>query len=243
MIGLQVYTVRKRMTDQQSCEQTLRRVQEMGYDCVQLAGDIDTIERDAAVCAALKLPVVGILASMRVCRESKARWLAAARLCGATDIGISSSLTSAADFAALIPEVNAFADEVIAQGFTFSYHNHSNEFIRGEDGRTHMELLLAGFDPRIRLMPDTYWLQHGGVDVRNFIEKHADRIRILHLKDMKRVADGPTFAELGVGNINFPGILAVARKSGIAEFIVEQDQCDGDPLHAAEVSLAYYRSL
>ena len=243
MIGLQLYTVRHLTKDTPSCEQTIARIAEMGYECVQLAGDIDTVERTATCSAAAGLPVIGILGSMRLCRESKERWLAAARLCGAADIGISSSIRTAEEAAALIPEVNAFANEVIAAGFTFSYHNHSNEFIRTENGKTVMELLLDGFDPRIRLMPDTYWLQHGGVDVRDFIEKHADRIRILHLKDMKRTAEGPTFAELGVGNINFPGILQLARDCGIHEFIVEQDQCDGDPLHSAEISLSHYKSL
>ncbi|MBE6691386.1 MAG: sugar phosphate isomerase/epimerase [Ruminococcaceae bacterium] len=243
MIGLQIYTVRQLIADPQGCESTLRRVKEMGYECVQLAGDIDTIERAAAACAALQLPVVGILGSMRLCRESKARWLAAARLCGAADIGISSAADSAEKAAALIPEANAFAAEVIAKGFSFSYHNHSNEFIRTENGKTVMELLLEGFDPRIRLMPDTYWLQHGGMDVRDFIERHAERIRILHLKDMKRTAEGPTFAELGVGNLNLPGILHIASELGITELIVEQDKCDGNPLTSAEISCKYLKNL
>ena len=243
MIGLQLYTVRKLTTDAKGCEDALRRIKEMGYDCVQLAGDIDTVERTAAACVALRLPVVGILGSMRLCHESKERWLAAARLCGASDIGISSSADSAEKAADLIVEANAFAAEVIAEGFTFSYHNHSNEFIRTACGKTVMELLLEGFDPRIRLMPDTYWLQHGGVDVRDFIERHAARIGVLHFKDMKRTAEGPTFAELGVGNINFPGIVRLAQDLGIKDYIVEQDVCDGDPLVSAQISCTYLKNL
>lgn len=243
MIGLQLYTVRKLTTDLESCRKTLRLIRETGYECVQLAGDIETIERTAAVCAELSIPVAGILGSMRLCRESKERWLATARLCGATDIGISSSADDAEKASALIAEANTFAAEVIAQGFTFSYHNHSNEFIRTETGKTVMEILLDGFDPRIRLMPDTYWLQHGGMDVRDFIERHAVRIGLLHLKDMKRTAEGPTFAELGVGNINFPGILSLAQGLGITDFIVEQDTCDGDPILSAQISYAYFKSL
>ena len=106
-----------------------------------------------------------------------------------------------------------------------------------------MDLLLEGLDSRILLMPDTYWLQHGGVDVRAFIEKHASRIGMLHLKDMKRTADGPTFAELGVGNLNFEGILRVARSCAIDTWIVEQDKCDGDPLESASVSYKHLQQL
>jgi sugar phosphate isomerase/epimerase len=99
-----------------------------------------------------------------------------------------------------------------------------------------MDILLSGFDAAVDLMPDTYWLQHGGVDVRDFIIKNGSRIKMLHLKDMKRALDGPTFAEVGVGNINMKGILECATKLGISDFIVEQDQCDGDPLESARIS-------
>ena len=101
-----------------------------------------------------------------------------------------------------------------------------------------MDILLDGFNKDlVDLMPDTYWLQHGGVDVRDFIETHAGRIKILHLKDMKRVPDGVTFTEVGEGNLNMVGIIKCAKQLGISDFIVEQDICDGDPLDSAETSI------
>ena len=56
---------------------------------------------------------------------------------------------------------------------------------------------------------------------------------------MKRTADGPTYAEIGVGNINFKGIIESAEKIGVAHYIVEQDKCDGDSLTSAEMSYNY----
>ena len=71
-----------------------------------------------------------------------------------------------------------------------------------------MQLLIEGFDEKlVDFMPDTYWLQFGGIDVRAFIEKLSGRIKILHLKDMKRTAEGITYAEIGSGNINFNSFL------------------------------------
>jgi sugar phosphate isomerase/epimerase len=60
---------------------------------------------------------------------------------------------------------------------------------------------------------------------------------------MKRAHDGPTFAEIGVGNINFEGIINVAKNIGIEYFIVEQDKCDGDPINSARISCEYLRNL
>ena len=41
-----------------------------------------------------------------------------------------------------------------------------------------------GFETEtVNFMPDTYWLQDGGYDVRYFLEKARNRVRILHLKD------------------------------------------------------------
>ena len=73
--------------------------------------------------------------------------------------------------------------------------------------------------------------------------KNCDKIKILHLKDMKRDADGPTFAELGVGNLNLKGIVKTAQAAGIEIFIVEQDRCDGDPLVSARISIDYLKTL
>lgn len=48
-----------------------------------------------------------------------------------------------------------------------------------------MDVLVDGLDPKTTsFVLDTYWVQHGGGDVRAWMEKLAGRIDILHLKDM-----------------------------------------------------------
>ena len=64
-------------------------------------------------------------------------------------------------------------------------------------------------------------------------------IKILHLKDMKRTAEGITYAEIGSGNINFNGIIEVSKKADIKYYIVEQDKCDVDSLLSAQTSYNY----
>jgi sugar phosphate isomerase/epimerase len=127
-----------------------------------------------------------------------------------------------------------------ANGFTFSYHNHSLEFIRCASGKRVIDYVCEKFEGD--LMPDTYWLQHGGADVRDFISSHGERVKILHLKDMKREKEGVTFAEIGNGNINFAGVIECAKKKGIDVFIVEQDESE-DALVSAKISIDNLRKL
>ena len=242
MLGLQLYTVRHKMSDKDSIRDTLMKVKEMGYECVQLASSIENMEITAEVCKEIDLSAVGLLCNMDMCEQDGEKLFEIARICGAKDIGISSGIKTGEDAANLICRANAFAKKARDNGFSFSYHNHSNEFIRGESGKLLIELLIDGFDRElIDLMPDTYWIQHGGADVRAFLERLYGRVNILHLKDMKRTPEGPTYAEIGVGNINFKGIAAVAEKIGVAHYIVEQDKCDADPLVSARISYEYIR--
>ena len=240
MLGIQLYTVRDKMLDRSSIRDTLIRIKQIGYECVQLASSVEKMEITANVCKEIGLSAVGILCNIDMCETAGDKLFEIARICGAKDIGISSSIKNEDEAEELIRRSNAFAKKARASGFSFSYHNHSNEFIRGESGRTLMQLLIEGFDPNlVDFMPDTYWLQHGGADVRAFLESIEGRVKILHLKDMKRTVDGPTYAEIGVGNINFKGIIESTEKIGVAHYIVEQDKCDGDSLTSAEMSYNY----
>lgn len=244
MLGLQLYTVRDKMKDEASAVCALNEIKNMGYECVQLAGNMETVEIATSACEKTGMRAVGILVGMNECESFGEELFACAKRCGATDIGISSGMKTEAEAFDIINRANAFAKKAKEQGFSFSYHNHSNEFIRGESGKTLMQLLLEGFEcDLVKLMPDTYWLQHGGVDVRAFLEYVSGRVKILHLKDMKRTPEGPTFSEIGAGNMNFKGILSEAKKIGVEHFIVEQDKCACDSLDAAHISCEFLRKI
>lgn len=107
-----------------------------------------------------------------------------------------------------------------------------------------MELFIEGFDSEtVDFMPDTYWIQNGGADIRHIIEKLRGRVKIIHLKDMKRTPGGQTFAEIGYGNLYFEGIIETALDCGIKQFVVEQDECDGNPIDSLKKSIEYLNSI
>ena len=140
-----------------------------------------------------------------------------------------------------IDKANEFAAYIAKFGFKFTYHNHSFEF-RKFEGKTMLDYLVEGFDKdNISFVLDTYWVQHGGGDVRAWMEKLAGRIDILHLKDMG-MADTQYITEIGQGNINFDGIIETAEKIGVKYYVVEQDSCPGDPFDSLKISRDYIKA-
>jgi len=243
-IGVQTYTVRNTLNTDADCAQTMEKLKSIGCDTVQLFGSVELIERCGNYCEKSGISIIGVLGSLDSYVQDKDALFAVCRKYGIEDIGVSSGVSTYEEAVDYIPRLNQFACEVKAASFSFSYHNHSNEFIRTSCGKTVMDLFLEGFDPAcVSFMPDTYWLQHGGCDVRHFLETVKGRIKILHLKDMKRAKDGPIYAEIGSGNLYWEGILKTALEGGVREFVIEQDICDGDPLESIQKSVSYLKSL
>ena len=242
MLGIQMYTVRSMTEMAEGADRAVLALKDMGYEAIQVAGSLEVMKNCAVAAKKHGLKVIGILSSAQTINTSFKEIIDLARDSGCYDIGISGSAKCEAEARELVKTANDLAKRVRAEGFSFSYHNHSHEFIRTECGKTVMEILMEGFSG-VDLMPDTYWLQHGGVDVRDFIEKNCKNTKILHLKDMKRTQEGVTFAEIGVGNINMPGVIKTAKAMGISDLIVEQDICDGDPLNSAKISIENLKEI
>ncbi len=83
------------------------------------------------------------------------------------------------------PQSAAKSAKKLAQaGLSFSYHNHSFEFVKFA-GRTGLEILFEDSDARyLQAELDTYWVQHGGADPVAWIRRLDGRIPVIHLKDM-----------------------------------------------------------
>lgn len=140
-----------------------------------------------------------------------------------------------------LPQATEVGRTLHEAGLTFSYHNHSFEFIRYGD-KCGLEILFEETDPRyVKAELDTYWIQFGGGDVRDWILRLKDRLPVIHLKDlaMKGWRDH-LMMEVGEGNLNWPGILDACREANVEWYAVEQDICPGDPFESLATS---YRNL
>lgn len=119
------------------------------------------------------------------------------------------------------------AQKIRDAGMLFMYHNHAFEFEKMADGRTIMDVLLESFPAdTMGITLDTYWLQAAGCDICQWVERVADRIPCVHLKDMAVKGAETRMAAVGEGNINFPRVLeTLERLGGTKYLLVEQDNC------------------
>ena len=141
MTGIQIYTVRSLTKTPSDAELTMRALADMGYGCIQLAGGIDNIEKDAEAAKRCGMRVIGILTNPETCEEHLERVIEIAKELQASDIGISGYAKTLAEAEALADKANRYATAVTNAGLTFSYHNHSHEFMKVENGKTVMENL------------------------------------------------------------------------------------------------------
>ena len=142
--------------------------------------------------------------------------------------------------------LNLAAERMSKNGYKFFYHNHHKEFWKYKNGDTPFDYMLKN-TPYIHFNVDTYWLQYGGVDVVDFLEKLEGRIACVHLKDYKQSYNEettimqPRFAPVGDGVMNFPKIVAKMKMLGVQYYFVEQDDAVlyPDPFEQVERSIQY----
>ena len=227
-IGLQLYTIRDFMKTEEDIRESFRKMRKYGYTQGQTAGCAIPYADFGRIAKEEGIRIVGTHDNFDMMVNDFEQSLENHKLLDTTNMGIGgktyNSVYEVEDF---IEKANMVAEKAARNGMKFTYHNHSHEFHKWENGKTTMDMLVEGLDTdTTSFVLDTYWVQHGGGDVRYWIEKLAGRIDILHLKDMKRalVKDNvQQITEVGNGNLNWDLILDTAEKTGVKYYVVEQD--------------------
>ncbi|PIP01228.1 sugar phosphate isomerase/epimerase family protein [Pleomorphomonas carboxyditropha] len=83
-------------------------------------------------------------------------------------------------------------------GFRLAYHNHDFEFVTLEDGSRLMDVLLAA-EPALLWEADVGWLIRAGEEPLAWLDRYADRIVAVHLKDYVGGDSEDGWADLGHG--------------------------------------------
>lgn len=243
-LGVQLYSARSLLTNEDQIRDTLQKIRAIGYDSVQLYGSLEQAQMCAFYANAAGLAVTSVHSDLDTYANNLDAYIALCHQYGAEEMGVSNMRNFPEEIPAYIDAVNTLAAQLHKEGIAFSYHNHATEFIKTPSGKTVMQHYMEGFDPNtVYFMPDTFWLQFGGIDIRYFLECTANRVRTIHLKDLLYTRKGADFAEIGNGNLYFDGILSLSQQLGIRHYIVEQDVCPGDPLQSLQQSYHYIRSL
>lgn len=251
-LSIQTWTVRSLMNNQAEIADTFRKLASYGYTGVQTAGAFNcTLEEYAAAAKAAGLKIVGTHIGFDVLENPEE----AARvhgILGTTHAGIGGMSSLWAEGATLkttyetVERINRAAEGLAKYGLKFTYHHHAQEFAK-VGGEMIMDVLVRDLDPKnVSFVLDTCWLQQGGVNILEWLEKLAGRVDILHLKD-RCITFGTgngIYTELGNGTINFKDVIRVANDIGVQEFCYEQDgNFTVDPLESSKQSAQYFFSL
>ncbi|MDR1624612.1 MAG: sugar phosphate isomerase/epimerase [Tannerellaceae bacterium] len=119
-------------------------------------------------------------------------------------------------------------------GLIYGYHNHHMEFQRlikpGDEGKAQSpwtpvgdqveDIFIANTDPSLVCFElDVYWTVRGGNDPLEYLQKHPDRIKAVHIKDTAVLGQS--------GLLNFENIFNQMYKNGIQDYFVELEHMPG----------------
>lgn len=112
-----------------------------------------------------------------------------------------------------------------AIGVPLVYHHHMNSI--GEPPAA-IDAIVAASDPAyVGLLLDIAHYQQGGGDPISAIQQYRDRIKVVHLKDVRPIAAAPGYqwVELGRGRVDVKGCVAALKSIGFDGWaIVELDR-------------------
>ena len=135
-------------------------------------------------------------------------------------------------YKSLAEKFNKAAEITKAAGIQLSYHNHNFEFQPMAGGKTGYDVFIEEFSADMLFEIDVFWVKLAGIEPVALIEKLNGRVSQLHLKDLKKGIEIPSysspgndaFKEIGKGMIDMNPIMAAAEKAGVKHCHVEQDQ-------------------
>ena len=122
-------------------------------------------------------------------------------------------------------------------------HNHGADFPLYPSPAIVYEK-VKDLDKRIGLCIDVGHTQRAGIDPSEAVEKFADRLLDIHLKDESSATTEGTTVEMGRGVIDLVKLMRTLKKidySGIASFEFEKDE--NDPLAGVAESVGYARGI
>lgn len=247
-IAIQVYSVRQEA--EADFAGTMKKIKEMGYDGVELAGLYGKSVQEIRSC----LTEVGLTAiSAHVpyeefvknpektaasyaeigCRYVAIPWLSEERRYGKSKYE---------ETLAAIPRI---AEACRKQGMQLLYHNHDFEFQKAADGRYHLDLLygaIAAADLATEL--DTCWVKVGGEDPAAYLDHYRNRCPLVHIKDFQIRDDKVELVALGEGEQKLEELVKSAVRNGAQWLVIEQDDHPyGTPMGNMEKSLACLKKL
>jgi inosose dehydratase len=153
--------------------------------------------------------------------------------------------------------LNELATALKPAGVKLVFHNHVGSYVETEEETCR---LLDETDPSlVGWCLDCGHLTYGGGDTLRMLEKYANRVGHVHLKDVNgeilvraleehwsfhRALKAYIFAKLGDGIVNIPSVIKALTAAGYDDWVVlEQDTTPDDPTEVAGANRVYLEGL
>ncbi|MER3482050.1 MAG: sugar phosphate isomerase/epimerase [Meiothermus sp.] len=233
-IGLQVYSLRDALT--QDFYGTLEQVARMGYEGVELFGNLPPVSELRARLEDMGLKVAGRHAVLDQLAGDLGPFLEEVQGLGAKYLVCAWSKANPtweqnADQLANLAEQTKKAD------LKLLYHNHDHEIREQFDGQPALDYLLSrSSDLGAEL--DIAWVHAGGADPVEYLKRYAGRAPLLHIKDVRKAAKGWDTVELGQGEVD---LKAALENSGGAEWLLVEQDHSPEPVESARRNLEWLK--
>lgn len=243
--AVQLYTVREHIKTAGDFAESMKKIRDIGYTAVQTSG-LGPIPHETVkqITDDNQLIICNTHVSFEGLRDDPEPLIEQHHLWNCKHVAIGGMpepyREDEAGYHRFAVDATAVGKRLAEAGLTFSYHNHSFEFVKfGE--KTGLDIIYEESDPRyLQAELDTYWVKHGGGDPVSWIRRMKNRMPVIHFKDMAMENDEPYMTEVGEGILDWPGIIAACRDIGVEWAAVEQDICRRDPFESLAIS---YRNL
>ena len=241
-IGAQFFTLRDFCKYTDSFAESIKKVADIGYKTVQISGTCQyepewlkgELEKNGLECVLTHIPADKL--QNDPAKVAKDHDVFNCKYVGLGSFGFNEE-KNIDDFIRIYKPVTSTLKQA---GKYFMYHNHDGEF-KKFNGKIVLENLAEAFSPdEMGFTLDTFWVQAGGGDPAQWIEKLSSRVPCIHLKDY---AYGRKMAVIGEGNINFDRVFEKAESAGTKYMLIEQDDCNGkNPFDCLKRSYEFLKS-
>jgi len=238
--GVQMYTLRDYCKTVKETAETLKKVRGLGYEVVQVSGmaepkDMKEMKRmlddNGLYACSTHTGYQSIIEEMDRVIEEHAMLGCEAIVCP----GLPGELHSGEGYVKVAGEFSRVMGKIRKAGLVLGYHNHAIE-LRRYDGRAGLEILMDSCK-NLHAEIDTYWIQFGGGNPAEWIEKFSGRCSQLHFKDMGMIEHKQVMPPIGEGNLNWKTIVSASRKAGVRYCLVEMDEPVMDGFQSLKISL------
>jgi sugar phosphate isomerase/epimerase len=214
-VGLQLYTVRDEAV--RDLEGTLRTVASLGYEGVELFGDIPASAVHGLEVVGRHIGLAADVAALD-CDRATLAWI--------------DPVSTVAERDAAAARIVELGERVRAAGHAFGFHNHWSEVTPFDDGASLLDRLPDWVDLEL----DLGWAWWAGASPLELLRRYRGRTPLVHAKDL-RTRETREFVPVGDGGVGYAELAPQLRGLGVEWLLVEQDELDRPIAEALRRSL------